>query len=206
MAAPAQVTIYAYPATLETRNENGEVIMVKDPKFSADEAPKLIVTGNVALESSYVKDLIMDFDNPLVQVDDVTHQDIEDAFKFYEELQRVLGLYVPAHKTKGADGKDVDVEASRATPEKSKSNDEKVQQNKKQDEEIMNYLRAKYPPGNKKALVRVFQLYLTTNKLGSGGNRAVHYIGKFIADTSIKGKTPEQLKETFIVKAEELTA
>ena len=183
----ADVEVYARPHSfkvVEGGGENEKVTFIPDPNFNPELVPKLHISREVAAESKFISDLLSEF--PSVMVDNVTHDDLLSAFTFLNKIVEVLGNLKEGE--------------SRMKPVNTTSTDEKTEKEKSEDAQILGFLKERFPESEKQKIGSVFQLLLTVNQLGS--TRGVNFIAKYVADM-IRGKTPEQIRETFLIVPKE---
>ena len=173
----ADVEVYARPHSFKVV-EGEKITFIPDPNFNPELVPKLHISREVAAESKFISDLLSEF--PSVMVDNVNHDDLLSAFTFLNKIVEVLGNLKEGE--------------SRMKPVNTTSTDEKTEKEKAEDAQVLSYLKENFPEADKKKVGTVFQLLLTVNQLGS--TRGVNFLAKYIADM-IKGKTPEQIRETF---------
>ena len=199
------VDVYARPYNFEVKSDDGKSTFVANPNFDPELVPHIIIPKDVAQESIFIMDLIEDLSEsgkaPLVQVDNVTHDDLEKTFQVMQIIKDVLGVYVlPGRRIINAKGEYEETSKSniRERPYNANLNDEKSDIQKAEDEKISNFITQLIDDGTPEKDMRLLtQMLLTADIIGAV--RTVNFIAKYFADL-IKGKTAEEIRKQFAVR------
>ena len=165
------VALYAVPRTKIT-HANGEVEYVSDLSADINSVEKVVVPRDLLEEAKTIKDMIDDPDIVQPDIIPVSGVETKDLSDIFKLIEKIVEVF---------------------GPEPAKEEDKKDEAKKLIIWNFVDSLRNAGP----NPMATLFQLILTANVLNS--KRALDLLCEQVANM-IKGKTPEQIRETFTIK------